>query len=160
MVRIHVADHREFPVDLPPADQMSALAWLSGHGKILIHRARYSLVPGTVPTADADASDFYLLDAASGELSKVAGEFRPLFHETSRQLQPTSRPTEFWAAIPLDQLGTPATVVGRYNTSEFTFQPALTVLGLSFSSLEMWVDEAARHVTFLVNGDVLRLALP
>ena len=159
VVRIRVADHRELPVALPPADQMSPLAWLPAHGKILIFRARNLTVPGTEPNADPDAADFYLLDAATGELSKVTGEFRPLF-DTLRSLQPTSRPNEVWAALPVEQLHTLSTVVGRYDTSKFTFQPALTVPGLSFSSLDMWVDEAARHVTFIVNGDVLRLALP
>jgi hypothetical protein len=72
----------------------------------------------------------------------------------------SSGPYEVWAALPLDGLGAAVTVVGRYDTREFRLQPALAVLGLSISSLDMWVDEAAHTVAFVVNGDVLRLALP
>jgi len=93
-------------------------------------------------------------------VENVEGEFRPLFDLTWRKLQPTSRPHVCWAALPADQLGSAAPIVGRYDTGKFNFLPVLTVLGSTFSSLDMWVDEAARHVTFIVIGDILRLALP
>ena len=43
--------------------------------------------------------EFYLLDAETGALQKVDGEFAPLKRPTYRSLQPKGAPHEFWAAV-------------------------------------------------------------
>lgn len=159
IVRINVARRREFPIDLPPADNARPLAWLPAHAKALIYRAKDSY-PGTKDQVGPDEPEFHLLDPASGELSKTTGEFQPFLQQPRQSLQPSSRPHEVWAALPSGQPDKPATTVGRYDTRDFRFETVLTIPALSFSSPDMWVDETAHHVTFLVNGDVLQLALP
>ena len=57
--------------------------------------------------------EYYLLDAATGAASQVKGEFRPLFQQTYRPLQPTTNPNEFRAAI--FDAKTKTTEIGRYN---------------------------------------------
>jgi len=160
LVRIHVTDRREYPIDAQGVDEFLPFAPVPGGQKVLLLRVK-APDPRALEDAPGPAQrEFRLLDATTGAVEDVEGEFRPLFGLTWRKLQPTSRPNECWAALPADQLGSAATIVGRYDAGKFKFQPVLTVLGSSFSSLDMWVDEAARHVTFIVNGDILRLALP
>src|SRR5207244_3007722 len=151
---------REKPVALAPTDRFDAIAWLPSHGKVLLHRWKDGIVPGVGAGTGPDEPDFHLLDPASGALTKVTGELHPLLQTSLRSLQPTNNPDETWAAMANSEVGTPATFVGRYDTRAFRFQPALTVFGMTFSSNDMWVDERAHTVTFVVNGDVLRLALP
>ena len=160
LVRIHVTDRREYPLDAQGVGEFLPFAPVPGGQKVLLLRVT-APDPQAFEEAPGPAQrEFRLLHATTGAVENVEGEFRPLFDLTWRKLQPTSRPHVCWAALPADQLGSAAPIVGRYDTGKFNFLPVLTVLGSTFSSLDMWVDEAARHVTFIVIGDILRLALP
>ena len=160
VVRIHLADRHELPVALPAADNFAPVAWLPAQGKVLLHRAKDEAAPGIQPTAGPRQPEFHLLDPTTGKLTRVTGEFRPFFQESWRRLQPTATAGEVWAALPSAQNEAPVTTVGRYDTRRFSFAPVLKIPGITFSSLDLWVDESGRSVIFMVNGDVLRLTLP
>ena len=156
LVRIHLSDGREERIDLAPADDLDAVAWIPAHGKVLIRRAKDELHSKAGP----GAPEFYLLDPATGELTKVNGDFRPFQERASHKLQPANAVDEVWTALPSALEEAPETVVGRYNTRNFTFVERLRISGVRFSNTEMRVDESKHRLTFITNGDVLRLALP
>ncbi len=160
VVRIQVAGHREQPVGLPAADTFYPLAWLPVQEKILLFRARENFNhPGQKPVGPPQP-EFHLLDPATGKLTRVTGEFGPFLEGSWSRLQPTANATEVWTTMPPAQNQPPMTTVGRYDTLRFAFKPVLKIPGVTFSSADLWIDESARTVTFLVNGDVLRLSLP
>ena len=107
-----------------------------------------------------DAPEFYLLDPNTGDLTKVNGDFRPFQERAGHKLQPANAVDEVWTALPSALEEAPETVVGRYNTRNFSFVERLRISGVRFSNTEMKVDEAKHRLTFITNGDVLRLALP
>ena len=104
--------------------------------------------------------EFYLLDPATGELTKVNGDFRPFQERAGHKLPVRNAVDEVWTALPSALEEAPETVVGRYNTRNFTFVERLGIFGVRFSNTEMKVDEAKHRLTFITNGDILRLALP
>ncbi|CAN5570544.1 hypothetical protein BH20ACI4_BH20ACI4_04180 [soil metagenome] len=99
--------------------------------------------------------EYYLLDAATGAVNPVKGEFRPLEQQTYRPLQPTNNPNEFWAAI--FDAKTKTTEIGRYNTSGFKFQPVLKVPEIALDSMDIWVDEKEAKVYFVYQSHLLAL---
>lgn len=101
--------------------------------------------------------EYYLLDTATGAVSQVKGEFRPLIQQTYRPLQPTNNPNEFWAAI--FDVKTRTTEIGRYNTLNFKFQPLLKVPEIALDSMDIWVDEKETKVYFVYQGHLLALPL-
>jgi hypothetical protein len=159
VVRIRVADRRELPVDLPAADNFDAVAWLPAHEKVLLFRAKDE-VPSLDPSAGPDQPEYHLLDPASGKLTTVQGEFRPLSHQARRSMQPTANSNEMWAALPAEDDQEEASLIGRYDTARFTFTPMLKVPGLRFSSPDLWIDASTNAAFIVANGDVLRLSLP
>lgn len=159
-VRIDVQARREIRVNLPAADHLDAIAWIPAHGKILLRRAKEEAAPGIKPNAGPDRPEFHLLDPATGELTAVNGEFRPLVEARERELQTSATEFIVWAALPSLDPEKRETVVGRYDLRNFKFSPILHVPGVNFGSSAMWVDEATRKVTFTVNGDLIRLSLP
>lgn len=110
----------------------------------------------TVPY-DADPDQLRLLDPATGVVTPVAGEFRPLDQQTFRPLQTTGKPGEYWAAIP--DYEKEQTVVGIYETRTFGFTPVMTVPKIQFNSMSMWVDEPGKKVYFVYRGHLLALPL-
>jgi hypothetical protein len=155
-----VQARREIRVNLPAADHLDAIAWIPAHGKILLRRAKEEAAPGIKPNAGPDRPEFHLLDPATGELTAVNGEFRPLVEARERELQTSATEFIVWAALPSLDPEKRETVVGRYDLRNFKFSPILHVPGVNFGSSAMWVDEATRKVTFTVNGDLIRLSLP
>jgi hypothetical protein len=85
----------------------------------------------------------------------VHGEFRPLGHLTCRPLQPTGKAHESWAAIPDEQ----GTRFGRYDTKRFAFRAVLTLPGVWFNSMMIWVDVESSAAYLAVNGDLIRIPL-
>lgn len=155
VVRFNLRTGREYPVNLPPADQFEPVAYLRAHGKVLLRRARSE---GETREAEGPAQpEFYLLDAATGETQPVRGLFDPLLQEGKRSLQPTGRADEFWAAVPNQQQN--QTRVGRYSLRDFSFQTILVVPHLTFDSFQMWVDEAGARLYVVYEGQLLRLPL-
>ncbi len=181
LVRINLQTGKEFPVDLAPADALNALTFLPAHNKILVYRAKGNRYYGYRSEDNDEESEmpvnpnlrfpgrkneknpspntpeFYLLDAATGTVQLVKGEFRPLEELTYRPLQPTGAPDEFWAA--LYDKKTRETAVGRYNTKTFTFQPSVKLPEIKLSSMDIWVDEKEAKIYFVYEGHVLTVPL-
>lgn len=180
LVRINLQTGKEFPVNLPPADALNPLTFLPAHNKVLIYRAKGNRyygyrsqendeeteeqerpalrVPGREDKNPSPTTpEFYLLDAATGTIQLVKGEFRPLEELTYRPLQPTGAPDEFWAAI-YDKK-TKETAVGRYNTKTFTFQPTVKLPSIKLSSMDIWVDEKESKIYFVYEGHVLSVPI-
>lgn len=157
VARFNLQTGREVRVKLPAADQIKPIAYLASQGKVLVRRDSFGGRYSVNKSNGESGTEFYLLDAATGETRLVSGEFEPLQPQGKRFLQSTGKPNEFWAAIPdrkKDQ-----TRVGRYNLKDFTFQQVLLVPRISFNSMSMWVDEAAGKLYFVYKGDLLRLPL-
>ena len=75
-------------------------------------------------------------------------------------MQPSANANEVWTILPSVENQPPATTVGRYDTRTFTFKPVLKIPGVTFSNADLWIDESAHAMIFIVNGDLLRLSLP
>lgn len=177
LVRINLQSGKEFPVNLPPADHFDAIAFISSHNKMLVHRAKRTNYynyrqnqdedeeeekPVVQPAKDdknpsPQTPEYYLLDAATGATQAVKGEFRPLESLTYRPLQATAAPDEFWAAI-YDKKAK-ETAIGRYNTKTFTFQPVTKFPDIELDSMDIWVDEKEAKVYFVYSGHLLAAPL-
>ncbi len=108
-------------------------------------------------SADPSPEEMMLLDPETGAVQPIAGEFRPLAQQTFRQLQPTGKPNEFWAAIANTEKN--ETQVGIYETNHFGFKPLLRIPKITFNSMSMWVDEPGKKVYFVYRGHLLSLPL-
>jgi hypothetical protein len=100
---------------------------------------------------------YFLLDPETGASQAVKGEFRPITQITYRPLQKTSLADEVWAAIPDES--SKKTQVGKYNTKSFVFASMIDVPQISFTSMEMWVDEPQNKVFVVYNGQLLSIPL-
>jgi hypothetical protein len=153
VVRFNLQTRREHRVDLPPADQFDAVAYVAARNKVLLRRASDEDNKSSGP----EVPEFYMLDVATGRTQKITGEFAPLLQEGRRSLQPAGKPFEYWAAIPDGENN--RTRVGRYNAKDFSFQMELDVEQLTFNSFSMWVDEAEAKLFIVYEGQLLRLPL-
>lgn len=184
-VRINLQTGKEFPVAVPPADAFYPFAFLASHNKVLLYRAkgvyeRYRLaseneetggegmetvevIPSLQgktnqkPNPSPQTPEFYLLDANTGAVQLVKGDFRPLRQLTYRPLQPTANTNEFWAAIYNSQ--TKITEIGRYNEKTFAFQPVKQIPDINLNSMDIWVDEKDGKIYFVYQGHLLALPL-
>jgi hypothetical protein len=157
VVRFNLQTGREFPVNLPEADEFSPLAYVAPHGRVLVRRARAEDESST-KAVGPEKPEYYLVDAATGKTDLVTGVFEPLHQAGPRSLQPTGKPNEFWVAIP--NPGTNQTRVGRYNVKDFSFQEALLVPHITFDSMSLWVDGVAGKLLIVFEGQLLSLPLP
>jgi len=137
--------------DLPKDLSYEAVAYLPSHGKMLVSGDLRSETGAQQPTR------FWLADPATARAAEIKGQFSPLVDQTWRPLQTTGKPGEFWAAI--CDYKSNSTTVGRYDERAFAFTPAMTIAGLQFSSMAMWIDEEERGLYLAYNGDLLRLVL-
>ncbi|HEY0461310.1 MAG TPA: HEAT repeat domain-containing protein [Pyrinomonadaceae bacterium] len=177
LARINLKTGKEFPVALPPADTFKAIAFIASQNKILITRARGNRYANFRPNQSDDdeeapvvqankddkspspaTPEYYLLDAATGAVQMVKGEFRPLEEQTYRPLQASTAPNEFWAAV-YDKKAK-ETAIGRYNTNTFAFQTVLKLPEIKLGSMDIWVDEAQAKVYFVYEGHLLAAPLP
>jgi hypothetical protein len=151
ITRIQVATGREFIVNAPQLANHYPLAFIAAHNKVLLGQGHYQY------GRDFTGGTNYLLDAETGALQQVKGEFRPLQDQTARPLQPAEKPNEFWAAI-YDQQKK-ATLVGRYDARMFAFTPVVELPEIRIGIPDLWVDVAAgkMYVTYL--GHLLRVPL-
>ncbi len=158
VVRIHLPAKRMFPVDLPPADNFDAVAWIAAHKRVLLYRQRDLENWTTGP----EKAEFHLLDPATGAHEKVEGEMRPFFDAGSHELQPTGKPNEFWAALHSSIVDPKlhTTTIGRFDSYNFRFSPVLSFPDIEFDSASLYVDGPGRQIWIAVNGDLLRVSLP
>lgn len=161
VVRIELDTKKVIPVDLPPADDFSVITRLSETGKILLFRSRNEPVPGIQPKEGPQKPEYHLLDASTGKLERVKGEFQPLHDETWRPLQNTAKQGIVWAALPFMEKGRrTGTLIGRYDLSRFNFETVMKVPVLQFGSMDFWVGESKKRVWIVVNNDLLSLPMP
>lgn len=181
IVRVNLQTGKEFPVNLPPADALNPLTFVAAQNRVLVYRAKGNkyygyrtenedeeseeqVRPDVRVATDKDdknpspnTPEFYLLDAATGAVQPVKGEFRPLQELTYRPLQPTAAPDEFWAAIYDNK--TKETAVGRYSTKTFSFQAVAKLPDIKLNSMDIWVAEKEAKIYFVYEGHVLTVPL-
>jgi HEAT repeat protein len=162
IVRIDLTTGKEYPVEIEGYGKRLAAAYINTLNRFLIVRddnyeyAEYQQESDLVPR-DHDPEGMVLLDAATGALQPIAGEYRPLSQQTFRPLQPTSTRNQYWAAMPDHAKN--ETVVGIYDTGVFGFTPVLRIPRITFNSMNMWVAEDVGKVYFVYRGHVLALPL-
>jgi HEAT repeat protein len=166
-VRVNLLTNREFPVQIEGYGQRYPVTYIPTLNKVLIVRddsyegEESSYIAEDKEDAapsDADPSGMLLVDPATGSTQPIAGEFRPISQQTFRSLQKTSRPNEYWAAIPDPEKN--ETQVGIYDTNHFGFRSVLRIPKIKFNSMYMWADEAGGKLYFVYRGHLLALPLP
>ena len=149
LIRYQVATKKVFPLSKPSDDAPFPLRWSAAHNKMLMSGRFNNLAGEPKPSA--------LLDPATGLLQPIQGEFRPLrFNpEEIRELQPTDKPYEFWAAIyePDKEL----TRFGRYDAQAFKFTPLIDLPNMKVGSSALWLDEAKRELWLVYQGNLVRI---
>lgn len=75
-------------------------------------------------------------------------------------MQATGEVDVFWAADSgIDREGRHGTVVGRYNSKHFSFEPVRKIYGIIFDDKSMWIDEKGGVIYAAVNQDLVRIPL-
>lgn len=161
LMRVDLMTKREYQIKIPPVDTIKNIAFIPTHNKFLVFCAQTEWDREKDERVNKQ-SEYYLIDAKTGTMQPVKGEFRPLEQQTYRPLQPTGKPDEFWAAIGEEKY----TNVGIYNTKTFTFKPVLKIPEISLTSMDIWVDEPVGKIFFVYegmrkdDGHLLSLPLP
>jgi len=158
VVRIELATRKEYRVDVPPARTFHPVAFVPAHGKVLLYRATakaQNLI--RLGKEGGEKPEYMLLDVATGETDPAEGEFSPLVQQSYRPLQPTGKPDEFWASVPAPDGN--GTHVGRYDSEKFKFTLVRALPDISFSSMDMWIDEPRGMIYVVINGDLLAIPL-
>jgi HEAT repeats len=148
LVRHNLRTNEAFPIALSREGDHRPLSFSEAHGKVLI-------VDGDALSPQANG---YLLDIETGATQAVSGDFRPIAHDGTRNLQPAGKANEFWAAVFDDQKK--ATIVGRYDAKLFAFKPLIQLPELRFDSSSAWVDQTTGRLWIVYRGCLLRLPLP
>jgi hypothetical protein len=149
LLRVNLATGRSHKVALTAGKLALPLTFVAAHGRVLLK------IGGGAPDG---AGEYALLDAATGGVLPVKGEFGPLRDQAQRPLQPAGRPHEFWAAI--HDAKKNATAFGRYDAKSFAFTPVIELPEIQANSRETWVDAAAGKLYVVYRGHLLRLPLP
>jgi hypothetical protein len=163
LVRYNLITNREYPVSFDGNGNLVGRCFVPAIGRFLLAAGYYQegyYEPQEGEDGDQQEmpeSQFYTFDPDTGVLTPVRGEARPLSAQTFRTLQATSRPNEFWAALP--NRGRGETVVGLFNSRLFRFTPVLKLPKINFDSMDMWIDEAENTVYFVYSGHLLRVPL-
>ncbi|MGC4121594.1 MAG: hypothetical protein QM765_44855 [Myxococcales bacterium] len=163
VVLVDLSTREVFTPDIPKADDFAPIAFIPTHGKFLVYRGKAHPTQWAVGTAEsADAPELYLFDPVTRMSERLSGEVRPLLTQAERPLQPTGRPDEFWAAMPVTTWFDvdKGTVLGRFDSRRFTFTPVATFPIIQFSSSETWIDERTGLVYLSYRGYLLTLPLP
>ena len=156
VVRVNLNSGAIQAVDVPEAERVQAISYVSELQRFLVTRA-------TEPDASSrglagpDKLEYWLLDAETGHATLTNDEVRPLTHIGARPLQSTGEPGEFWTAIPSENSG--GTDIGRYEARSSRFTPLLHVPSLQFNSQSIWVDPGANAVFIVYKSHLLRLSL-
>ncbi len=142
---------REFPMSTAQLSAHYPITFIPAHNKVLLGQGHYQY------GREFNGGVYYLLDAETGAVQQVKGEFRPLQDQFTRALQPTEKTNEFWAAI--YDLQKKVTAIGRYDARSFAFTSVVEVPEIRVSSADVWVDAAAGKVYLAYLGHLLRMPL-
>lgn len=160
VVRINLSSRQLMPVALKPADHFDVVAFLPTKGRFLLGRSQDS--SAKTPTGPK-SREYYLLDAATGALDRVKGDFEGLNDPQLRPFQKAGKPGCVWMARSSTNW-TPGhiggeTQIGIYDLNTFKFQKVRDAEGIRFESMQMWVDEGENLIHAVVDGDLVRLKL-
>jgi hypothetical protein len=155
IVRINLQTGKEYQLDLAPASQFDPVVFVESKNKVLVRRAKDDYEPQL--SVGPDEPEYYLVDAETGTTQLIKGNFIPLLQPGKRFLQSTSKPDEFWAAIPNSEKK--ETQIGVYNLKDFSFRPQQTIPRILFNSMSMWVDESGGKIYLVYENQLLRLPL-
>ena len=157
-VRIEAASRREEAVEVPALHlfRVSPITWIDSLHRVLLCRVNSD---PDVPW-NLRKPEFLLLDPATGKFEETPLEFRPTMEQPLRRLQPTRRANEYWAAIAEPTASAVTTMIGRYDTRHFRFNPVVQLKGINVQSHEFAVDEQHGFIWMTTDGDLLRIALP
>jgi hypothetical protein len=150
VARVNLQTGKEYRVDLPSANTFLPVALAPAHNRVLLCRSSDKNSHKWISNQCPVNSEYYLLDAATGETQRVKGEFRPLIQQTERPLQPASAPFTYWAAL-YDEAKN-RTEIGRYDAKKFIFEPVLSIPEIELDSMDIWVDEMEGNVYFIYSG--------
>lgn len=157
IARIDLKKKQVIPVPLPEADMFVPIAWLAAHQKVIFLRER------SYGRVGPDEREYYLLDVATGNCEKVAGEFYPLtdYNWIPLHLQPTSEADVFWATIVHEKQrpGDFDSDFGKYNTRDFSFTSLVPLPGVRVEPDQIFVDEKAHTLWFHLLGDIGKIDL-
>jgi hypothetical protein len=156
LYRVNLATNREFKVAMPGDIMGQPIAFVPSQNKMLIMAGTFYGEEGVSVYAKSRAA-FYLMDPATGVIQKVNGDVRPLWQQTSRPLQNASAADTFWAAVTDEKRK--ATVIGLYNAKLLMFKEVLVLPTIEFTSMDLWVDEAAKQAYIVYEGQLLRVPL-
>lgn len=163
LVRYNLTTNREYKVEHDGNGSLTTQAFVPAVGKYLVIGG-YLNEDGKIDDDDEDQNlnapamhQYYLLDPETGMLTSANGELRPLSQQTFRPLQPTTKPNEFWAALPSRARN--ETVVGRFDSRLFRFNAVVRLPKIIFESMNMWVDESEGKIYFVYNGHLLRVPM-
>lgn len=160
LVRINLLSNKELIVDPGQIYVSRAIAFVPSINRIIVGASEYEYgydyeSPQQKEESENNAGRYAVLDPATGVVVPARGEVRPLVQQTYRALQPSSSPFEFWAAIPKHD----GTVVGLYNTRDFTIKPLLKLPNIVFNSMNMWVDEGDGKAYVVYEGHLVSVPL-
>jgi len=159
-VRINLETKEVTPIALEAADNFDTLAFLAAHGKFLIFRRADSQMFGPGPFTGPEVPEFHLLDAATGALERVTGDFSPYFERSFRPLQSAGASNVFWYSDSANLSGGESYAkVGKYDEKTFKFEVEKAIQGIAFDSDSMWIDEEESMIYAAVNGDLVRMPL-
>ncbi|QJE96267.1 hypothetical protein [Luteolibacter luteus] len=159
VVRINLETKQELPVLLEKADDLWPVAFFPAHGKFLIRRA------GQVAISEEDQStgprepEFHLLDASTGDLEKVSGDFQLLLDKSHRPFQAANPNGLLWGADGFRGTGDSKVSIGTFDTRTFRFEPVKKIDGIFFDSQSMWIDAEEGFIYAALNGDLVRIPL-
>jgi len=151
LVRHNLQTGEEFQVNLPDSAIRPPFMYLAAHGKVLLgYSGHYN--------SHYLRQVNHLLDAETGAILEAEGDFGPLNDDFMRELQPTGKPNEVWAAS--RNWNKRSTSFGRYDIRNFVFTPLIELPGLLLKNSDFWVDVNASKIWFTYKGHLLRIPLP
>jgi hypothetical protein len=157
VVRMNLESCALLPVEVPEADRLYAISYISEQRRFLVIRAKNPDMGSHKPVGP-DKIEYWSVDAETGRASVTNEEIRPFTHVGPRPLQSTGEPDQYWAAIPNEQGN--GTDIGRFNARSSQFTSLLHVPALQFNSQAIWVDAPAKSIYITYRSHVLRAATP
>lgn len=160
LARVNLLNNRVFPITLEQYLEFNAVSVVPATGGVLTKLRDYygdSYTEGDEVRPDPPDGSMRFISAETGQVRDVVGEVRPLAQQTFRPLQKTSKPNEYWAALPDHEKN--LTEVGVYNAWTLSFKPVMMVPKIKFNSMTMWVDETGNKVYFVYRGHLLTVPL-
>jgi len=157
VVRMNLASGATLPVDVPEADTVHAISYITEQKRFLVVRAKDSDAGSHKPVGP-DKTEYWFVDPETGRAVVTNDEIRPLTDIGGRPLQSTDEPGQYWVAIPSAQGN--GTDIGRFDARSCQFTSLLHVPALQFNSQAIWVDPPTKSIYITYKAHLLRASLP